>query len=67
MKKLPAISGARMDQLKPNVWIKGEKITGKLSDHPVYRGSILTKASPYDTQVHHEFIETMIQHPPNSI
>lgn len=67
---MPAICGkeylARMDQLKPNVWIKGEQIKGKVSEHPVYRGAMQTKASLYDLQVHPEFIEKMTYKSPKT-
>jgi 4-hydroxyphenylacetate 3-monooxygenase len=68
--KLAAISGreylTRMDQMKPNVWIRGEQITEKLSAHPVYKGAMLTKASLYDLQVHPDFIENMTFKSPKS-
>jgi 4-hydroxyphenylacetate 3-monooxygenase len=70
VKRVPAISGkeylARMDQLKPNVWMKGKQIQGKLSEHPAYKGAMLTKASLYDTQVHPDFIEKMTYSSPRT-
>lgn len=60
---MPAIDGnqylKRMDQLSPNVWIKGERIRGKLSQHPAYKGAMLTKASLYDMQLSPELISKM--------
>jgi 4-hydroxyphenylacetate 3-monooxygenase len=55
-----------MDSMKPNVWIKGEQITEKLSKHPVYRGAMLTKASLYDIQVHPDFIDKMTYKSPKT-
>lgn len=67
---MPAINGKqyldRMDQLHPNVWIKGEKISEKLSQHPVYKGAIATKASLYDTQVQPDLITKMTYFSPTS-
>lgn len=60
---MSAISGKeyieRIDALHPEIWIKGEKITDRLSNHPAYKGAIKTKASLYDLQLHPEIAEKM--------
>ncbi|MCM3161140.1 4-hydroxyphenylacetate 3-monooxygenase, oxygenase component [Metabacillus litoralis] len=67
---MPAINGKqyleRMDQLHPDVWMKGERISGKLSQHPVYKGAMQSKASLYDTQVHPDFYKKMTFTSPTS-
>ncbi|MGM7722572.1 4-hydroxyphenylacetate 3-monooxygenase, oxygenase component [Metabacillus sp. Hm71] len=67
---MPAINGkqylARMNQLKPEVWIKGEKIKGNLSMHPAYKGAMKTKAALYDLQVHPELINNMTYRSPKT-
>ncbi|WP_299087371.1 4-hydroxyphenylacetate 3-monooxygenase, oxygenase component [uncultured Metabacillus sp.] len=67
---MPAINGkqylARMNQLKPEVWIKGEKIKGNLSMHPAYKGAMMTKAALYDLQVHPELINNMTYRSPKT-
>ncbi|MGQ4668174.1 4-hydroxyphenylacetate 3-monooxygenase, oxygenase component [Metabacillus halosaccharovorans] len=60
---MPAIDGEqylnRMNELKPNVWIKGEKIHGILSQHPAYKGAMQAKASLYDLQLSPELVSKM--------
>ena len=67
---MPAIDGEqylnRMDKLSPNVWIKGEKICGKLSKHPAYQGAMQTKASLYDLQVSPELTSKMTYSSPTT-
>jgi 4-hydroxyphenylacetate 3-monooxygenase len=67
---MPAINGkeylSRIDQMQPNVWIKGERITGKISEHPAYKGAMLTKASLYDMQVQPELQEKMTYKSPKT-
>ncbi|MCZ8535917.1 4-hydroxyphenylacetate 3-monooxygenase, oxygenase component [Paenisporosarcina quisquiliarum] len=41
----------RLDQLKSEIWFDGEMITGKLSEHPAFKGILKTKASLYDLQL----------------
>ncbi|KKI90164.1 4-hydroxyphenylacetate 3-monooxygenase [Bacillus sp. SA1-12] len=55
-----------MDQIKPEVWIKGEKIQGSLSMHPAYKGAMKTKAALYDLQVHPELINKMTYKSPKT-
>ncbi|WP_226669470.1 4-hydroxyphenylacetate 3-monooxygenase, oxygenase component [Metabacillus litoralis] len=60
---MPAINGdqylARMKDLKANVWIKGQKITDNICEHPVYKGALITKASLYDLQLKPDLIKKM--------
>lgn len=67
---MPAIDGKqylkRMDQLSPNVWIKGEKIRINLSQHPAYKGAMLTKAALYDMQLSPELVSKMTYSSPTT-
>lgn len=40
----------RIDQLKSNVWIDGKPVTGKISEHPAFKGIIKSKAALYELQ-----------------
>lgn len=40
----------RIDQLHNQVWIGGNKITGKLSEHPAFSGAMKSQAELYDLQ-----------------
>lgn len=40
----------RLDELKSEIWFDGEKLTGKISEHPAFKGILETKASLYDLQ-----------------
>ncbi|MFL0364377.1 4-hydroxyphenylacetate 3-monooxygenase, oxygenase component [Pseudobacillus sp. 179-B 2D1 NHS] len=41
---------SRLDQLNTEIWFDGEKIEGKISEHPAFKGLLQTKASLYDLQ-----------------
>ena len=49
-----AIKGAdyitRLNQLNNEIWFDGEKVEGKVSEHPAFKGLLQTKASLYDLQ-----------------
>lgn len=51
---MPAINGKqyidRIDRLNANIWYKGEKVNGKLSLHPAFKGVIATQAKLFDLQ-----------------
>ncbi|AGE22740.1 MULTISPECIES: 4-hydroxyphenylacetate 3-monooxygenase, oxygenase component [Geobacillus] len=40
----------RIDHLRSNVWINGERVVGKLSEHPAFAGAIRSQARLYDAQ-----------------
>ncbi|WP_017725910.1 4-hydroxyphenylacetate 3-monooxygenase, oxygenase component [Halalkalibacterium ligniniphilum] len=40
----------RIDGLQNKIWIEGEQVTGKLSEHPAFRGILKRKAALYDLQ-----------------
>ncbi|KLT19606.1 4-hydroxyphenylacetate 3-monooxygenase, oxygenase component [Neobacillus vireti] len=40
----------RINQLNTDIWLDGEKIGDKLSEHPAFKGLIHSKASLYDLQ-----------------
>lgn len=41
---------ARLDAAKRDVWIGGERVTGKISEHPAFRNVIQSMAKLYDMQ-----------------
>ncbi|RUS47159.1 4-hydroxyphenylacetate 3-hydroxylase family protein [Cohnella sp. AR92] len=41
---------ARIDEANPNVWLAGEKLAVKPSQHPAFRGLMRTQAALYDMQ-----------------
>lgn len=49
----------RLDRLNSEVWFDGERIEGKISEHPAFKGIIQTKASLYDMQHHPDIKEEM--------
>jgi 4-hydroxyphenylacetate 3-monooxygenase len=40
----------RIDKLENEIWFDGEKIKGKISEHPNFKGILRSKASLYDLQ-----------------
>ncbi|MBS4173098.1 4-hydroxyphenylacetate 3-monooxygenase, oxygenase component [Bacillus sp. FJAT-49736] len=40
----------RIDSLNNEVWINGQKISGKISDHPAFKGILKSKAHLFDMQ-----------------
>lgn len=40
----------RLNKLENEIWYDGEKIKGKISEHPAFEGIVKTKASLYDLQ-----------------
>ncbi|MBB6453502.1 4-hydroxyphenylacetate 3-monooxygenase [Salirhabdus euzebyi] len=40
----------RIDKMNNNVWIEGERVENKISDHPAFKGVLATQAILYDTQ-----------------
>ncbi|KGR88296.1 4-hydroxyphenylacetate 3-monooxygenase, oxygenase component [Lysinibacillus odysseyi] len=40
----------RLDRLNNEIWFDGERIEGKVSEHPAFKGIIQTKAALYDLQ-----------------
>lgn len=51
---MPAKTGKeyieRVDQAQANVWINGEQVKGKISEHPAFKGVMKTQAELYDMQ-----------------
>ena len=51
---MPAKTGKqyidRVDEAQANVWINGEQIKGKASEHPAFKGVMKTQAELYDMQ-----------------
>lgn len=40
----------RLNQMNPEIWLNGKKVMGNISEHPAFKGIIMTKASLYDLQ-----------------
>ncbi|WP_391206581.1 4-hydroxyphenylacetate 3-monooxygenase, oxygenase component [Psychrobacillus sp. L4] len=51
---MPAITGKqyidRIDQMQTNIWIDGRRVTGKISEHPAFKGVMKSQAALYDLQ-----------------
>ena len=51
---MPAITGNdyinRIDELQVNVWVDGQPVTGKISEHPAFKGIMKSQAALYDLQ-----------------
>lgn len=51
---MPAKTGKqymeRVDQAKSNIWINGKRVTGKISEHPAFKGVMKSQAALYDMQ-----------------
>lgn len=45
----------RIDALNNEVWINGQKITGKISEHPAFKGIMRSKADLLDLQKNDEY------------
>lgn len=63
---MPAITGEeyinRIDQLHTDVWIDGKRVTGKISEHPAFKGVIRSQADLYDLQ-HEKSIADVMTYP----
>ncbi|MBD0384075.1 4-hydroxyphenylacetate 3-monooxygenase, oxygenase component [Paenibacillus sedimenti] len=55
-----------LDRARPSVWINGEKVNGKISDHIAFKGLISTQAAMYDMQWKGEYCEQMTYVSPTS-
>ncbi|MBM7661009.1 4-hydroxyphenylacetate 3-monooxygenase [Bacillus mesophilus] len=60
---MSAISGKeymnRIDRLKSNVWVNGEKVNGNISVHPSFKGVISSQANLYDLQLDPKYKKKM--------
>ncbi|GAE07420.1 4-hydroxyphenylacetate 3-monooxygenase [Paenibacillus sp. JCM 10914] len=67
---LPIKSGKeyieRIDQQKINIWYKGNRIEGPLSQHPAFQGLIQTQAELYDMQCEAQYMKQMTYQSPDS-
>lgn len=67
---MPAKNGKQyreaIDRVQTNVWIGGERVTGKLSKHPAFRGLIRTQAALYDMQLKKPWKEHMTYRSPST-
>lgn len=63
---MPAITGNdyinQIDQLQTNVWIDGQPITGKISEHAAFKGIMKSQAALYDLQ-HNDSLQEMMTYP----
>ncbi|MGM7700322.1 4-hydroxyphenylacetate 3-monooxygenase, oxygenase component [Pseudalkalibacillus sp. Hm43] len=49
----------RINELKPEIWVDGKQVSGKLSEHPALKGIIKSKARLYDIQKDPDHIDHM--------
>lgn len=49
----------RLNKLDTEIWLDGEKVEGKISEHPAFKGIIQSKASLYDMQHDPKFKDEM--------
>ncbi len=49
----------RLNKLENEIWFDGEKMKGKISEHPAFKGIVMTKASLYDLQNHQDIKNEM--------
>lgn len=50
---------SRIDQIKAEVWLDGQKVKGNISEHPAFKGLLQTKAALYDLQLDPRFKDDM--------
>ena len=56
----------RLNGLKNEIWLDGEKVEGDISKHPKLKGLVETKAALYDLQLHSDKVEEMTYKSPTS-
>ncbi|MHA0855332.1 4-hydroxyphenylacetate 3-monooxygenase, oxygenase component [Paenibacillus sp. CMAA1364] len=56
----------QIDRAHPEVWLQGDKISSKLSDHKAFRGLMRTQASLYDMQHEQPYINRMSYRSPTT-
>ncbi|WP_046175704.1 4-hydroxyphenylacetate 3-monooxygenase, oxygenase component [Domibacillus indicus] len=58
---MPAITGneyvERIDRMKTRIWVDGTLVSGRISEHPVFKGVMKSQAALYDLQ-HNKSIKT---------
>jgi len=65
-----AISGEefleRIDRLNAEIWIDGNQVEGRISEHPAFKGVLQSKASLYNLQVDQRLKNKMTYQSPNN-
>ncbi|MGE6377957.1 4-hydroxyphenylacetate 3-monooxygenase, oxygenase component [Peribacillus muralis] len=65
---MPAINGDqyidRIDRLKTNVWLDGDPVKGKISEHPAFKGVMKSQGRLYDFQLEEAFKHEMTYQSP---
>lgn len=56
----------RIDRQNINIWYKGERITGPLSQHPAFQGLMQTQADLYDMQCDEQYVKQMTYPSPDT-
>jgi 4-hydroxyphenylacetate 3-monooxygenase len=56
----------RIDALNNEVWIHGQRVKGKINEHPAFKGVLESKAALYDLQHDPSLIDVLTFVPPNS-
>ncbi|MDI2587289.1 4-hydroxyphenylacetate 3-monooxygenase, oxygenase component [Psychrobacillus sp. NEAU-3TGS] len=63
---MPTITGKqyieRIDKLKTEVWIDGERVIGNISEHPAFKGVMKSQAALYDLQ-HDDSLKEIMTYP----
>jgi len=56
----------RIDALNNEVWIHGERVKGKITEHPAFKGVLQSKAALYDLQHDPDLTNLLTIQPPDS-
>ena len=56
----------RIDQLKTNVWIDGNLVTGNISEHSAFKGIMKSQAALYDLQHDESLKDVMTYQSPST-
>ncbi|WP_301108583.1 4-hydroxyphenylacetate 3-monooxygenase, oxygenase component [Sporosarcina sp.] len=56
----------RIDQLKTEIWLDGQRIEGPISQHQAFKGLLKTKAALYDLQILPSNLSTMTYESPTT-
>lgn len=67
---MPTITGDnyinRIDELDTTIWIEGKPMSGKISDHPAFKGVMNSQAALYDLQHDESLVDVMTYQSPTT-
>lgn len=67
---MPTITGDnyinRIDELETTIWIEGKPMSGKISDHPAFKGVMNSQAALYDLQHDESLVDVMTYQSPTT-